>query len=173
VDGYGGRWPSAGLLGTALHNPDPPVEVGVRKSKQAGQLIVGACDLVPQDSFQAIDSREALCEQLDIRAKPFRDDVEVSASLEGRRIDVLPQIGVTLVDLTEALIDLVEPLVDLHETLVDLVEPLIDLVEPSANVVQSVVDVLTERIEDSTQRIEGFLKLGIHGVILLQSKEVR
>jgi hypothetical protein len=133
-----GGWVSVGIGGALLQDSNPPVEIDVCEPDQAGQIIVGAHDLLPQDGFDAIDSGVALCEQLDLRAKPFRDDVEVSAGLEGRRIDILPQIA----------------------------EAQIDLVEAPVNVVQSMVDVLA-------QAVERCLQLGIHGVILLQSKEAR
>ena len=70
-------------------------------------------------------------------------------------------------------IDLCEVLVHLHGAPVHLCEVLVHLREASVDVVQAIVNVLAERIEGSSQRVEGSVKLRIHGVILLQPKEVR
>lgn len=144
-----------------------------------------AHDLVPKGDLDAVDPRETFGEEADVPADALRHDIEVPTRFDCRRIDVVPQIGERLIevlkplihaggarvqtveapiDLVEALIDLVEAPIDLLQTPIDLIEALVDVVQAPVALVQTLVDVLAQGIERP-------LKLGIHGVILLQSKE--
>jgi hypothetical protein len=151
-------------VGTPFERRHSSIEIGICEADQGGQRVMGTHDLVPKGRLEMVDSREALSEELDVPAEALRHDIEVPTRLDRRSIDVLPQISERSVQMGEPLIHAgrtsiqdVQPLVDSVQPLVDPIEPLVDPVEPP-------VDVLP-------QMIERRLKLGIHDVILLQSRK--
>jgi hypothetical protein len=137
-----------------LERRDPAVERGVPDAHQRGQLLMRPHDLLAQADLQAVDSREPFRDEPDVCAKALRDDVEVTAGLDGRCIDVLPKVGQIQLESVEALIDSIEALIDVDEALlnfgetpVDLVEALVDLLKPPVDLLKPPVDLLKPPVD--------------------------
>ena len=163
--------PSVGIVGALLQDSNPPIEIGVGDADQGSQRVVRARDLLSKSDFDAVDPREPLGEETDVASQALRHDVEVPARLDGRRVDVPPQVNGLLLETIEPLIRTDCTLVQTGEAPIDLLDAPIDLVQALIDAIQALVDTVEALVDVLAQRVERCSKLGIHGVILLQSSE--